>query len=202
MAVCSTVKYFRLWTVHYSLSCVYQIWSKTYLTFLFLFFFDLGFVRFFPLRDPFCSLFLFLNNMSRPCFKPFGASKKTWNKHSAVWLLHLQKSTDVYHFPFFFFCSYLKVDVKQTFPCCFPVWILKKKREKEVNLSVLCYLSISIAVTLSGSHDKILMGPFSLVPLVPPFCNTISPARNPLDPIPSLSAGLRVETPGEGELSG
>lgn len=54
---------------------------------------------------------------------------------------------------------------------------------KAVNLSSLCYRSISVAIALPGSHDRILMGRFSPVIVIPSVpAHTLSTLSRPAHP--------------------
>lgn len=94
--------------------------------------------------------------------------KKTHTPAKKTWLFsHLQRSTQTFTviiqpfslllrahngilvWPFPPWCFFSRTQLKKT-----------KKKSSEESVSALCYLSISVAVTLPGSCDKILMGLF------------------------------------------
>lgn len=117
-----------------------------------------------------------LNNMRRPCTKPCGAPKNTtYSKLSTLIIL----STKVHWHGLFHRFSLLSLSGSQV--NFSPVVFQHELKSKEVNLSVLCYLSIFVAVALQGSHDRILMGRFSPVPSIPP---SLRPSSHPHHPIP------------------
>lgn len=132
---------------------------------------DLRFLRFYPSEDHFVVFALGLwITWGCPVLSPVELPKNTtYNKHSALWLFCPQRSTDI-DYSSFLLRSHNGSRVNFS-----PVVSQQELKSKEVNLSVLCYLSISIAVTLPGSHDRILMGPFSLVPSVPAFAKLSFP---------------------------
>lgn len=161
-----------------------------------------------PEPSPLC-----LYNIKRPCSEPCGASKNikphtSYQKPDYSPLCKDRLTLSHWLFKLSVFRSGLIIESWcNLFPpgVSFPEhkWKKQKKNNREESVSALCYLSISAAVTLLGSCDKILMGLFFFLLSSCPLRSTLlflllKPSFWP-DPagllIPIPSAGQRVQTP-------